>query len=56
MSESDEEEVSLSAHTLAALQEFLYEQAEQERKLLEAQDEQSEAKDVEVSENWVVTF
>ena len=53
MEESDYEETTLSAHTLAALQEFLYEQAEQERTLSEAQEQKGESQEIQVSENWV---
>jgi len=52
MSDSDYEETTLSAHTLAALQEFLFEQEEQERKLRDAHHLQDESKDVTITENW----
>lgn len=52
MTDSDDE-VTLSAHAVAALQEFLYEQAENERKLIEAKENEDKAKDVTVPENWV---
>ena len=56
MSDSDYEETTLSAHTLAALQEFLFEQEEQERELRDAHRLQDESKDVTITENWVFTL
>lgn len=46
----DDEVPQLSAHTLAALQEFYTEQSQQQQKLIDAQEGQ--VKDVELSEDW----
>lgn len=47
----DDDAPQLSAHTLAALQEFYTEQNKQEQTLIEAQ--QGNLKELEISEDWV---
>ena len=53
MADSDYEETTLSADTLAALQEFLHEQAEQESIICDDQQLPVDGKDFSVAENWV---
>ena len=52
MSDSDEDSPQLSAHTLAALQEFYTEQKEQEDRLQTAQ-ESGDVKNIALGEDWV---
>ena len=54
MSDSDDDSPQLSAHTLAALQEFYSEQKELEDKIQTAQ-ETGDVKDIELREDWVRT-
>ena len=52
MSDSEDDSPQLSAHTIAALQEFYKEQKEQEDKLQAAQ-ETGDVKNIELGEDWV---
>lgn len=47
----DDEVPQLSAHSLAALQEFYAEQQEQQQQLIDAK--QGDMKDVDLKEDWV---
>ena len=52
MSDSEDDNPQLSAHTLAALQEFYKEQKEQEDKIQTAQ-ETGDVKNIALGEDWV---